>query len=304
MGRLSIPLAGLPALILLWGGVVLGQSQDFSEVRIETVRVTDSIYMLRGDGGNIGVLIGSDGVILIDDQYAQLTERIREAVAALSPHPIRFVLNTHWHGDHTGGNENLGEAGAILVAHDNVRKRMSEEQFNEFLERRAAPSPDVALPVVTFNQTLTFHRNGEEIHAVHLPLAHTDGDTVIHFRKSNVLHAGDLFTNGQFPFIDIQAGGSIDGMIAAAERLLAMTDAETKLMPGHGPLSDRATLEQFKDMMVTVRDRIWDMMHSDRSLQEIIDSRPTREFEARWSLRFLKPDQWVRLLYMSLQASR
>ncbi len=304
MGRLSIPLAGLPALILLWGGVVLGQSQDFSEVRIETVRVTDSIYMLRGDGGNIGVLIGSDGVILIDDQYAQLTERIREAVAALSPHPIRFVLNTHWHGDHTGGNENLGEAGAILVAHDNVRKRMSEEQFNEFLERRAAPSPDVALPVVTFNQTLTFHRNEEEIHAVHLPLAHTDGDTVIHFRKSNVLHAGDLFTNGQFPFIDIQAGGSIDGMIAAAERLLAMTDAETKLMPGHGPLSDRATLEQFKDMMVTVRDRIWDMMQSDRSLQEIIDSRPTREFEARWSLRFLKPEQWVRLLYMSLQASR
>ncbi len=182
MGRLSIPLAGLPALILLWGGVVLGQSQDFSEVRIETVRVTDSIYMLRGDGGNIGVLIGSDGVILIDDQYAQLTERIREAVAALSPHPIRFVLNTHWHGDHTGGNENLGEAGAILVAHDNVRKRMSEKQFNEFLERRAAPSPDVALPLVTFNQTLTFHRNGEEIHAVHLPLAHTDGDTVIHFR--------------------------------------------------------------------------------------------------------------------------
>ena len=162
----------------------------------------------------------------------------------------------------------------------------------------------MALPVVTFNQTLTFHRNGEEIHAVHLPLAHTDGDTVIHFRKSNVLHAGDLFTNGQFPFIDIQAGGSIDGMIAAAERLLAMTDAETKLMPGHGPLSDRATLEQFKDMMVTVRDRIWDMMQSDRSLQEIIDSRPTREFEARWSLRFLKPEQWVRLLYMSLQASR
>ena len=304
MGRMRMPWAGLPALIFLLGEVVLCQPQDYSEVRIETVRVTDSIYMLRGEGGNIGVLIGSDGVFLIDDQYAPLTERIRKAVAVLSPHPIRFVLNTHWHGDHTGGNENLGEAGAILVAHDNVRKRMSKEQFQEFFERRVAPSPEVALPVVTFNRTLTFHLNGEEIHAVHVPLAHTDGDTVIHFRKSNVLHSGDLFTHGQFPFIDIPAGGSIDGMIAAAERLLAMTNADTMLIPGHGPLSDRATLERFKDMMVTVRDRIWDMMQSDRSLQEIIDSRPTRQFEAQWGLRFLKPDQWVRLFYMSLQESR
>jgi glyoxylase-like metal-dependent hydrolase (beta-lactamase superfamily II) len=207
------------------------EAQDFESVEIKTTRVASGIYMLEGRGGNLGVSIGSDGAFLIDDQFAPLTEKILAAIRKLSGAPIRFVLNTHWHGDHTGGNENLGKAGALIVAHENVRERMSVEQFIEAFGRRVDPSPPGALPVVTFTDAVTFHLNGDEIHAFHVPPAHTDGDSIVHFRIANVVHTGDTYFNGRYPFIDLSTGGTIDGVIAAADRLLELCDTETRIIP-------------------------------------------------------------------------
>ncbi len=279
------------------------QQRNFERVKIETIQVSDGIYMLMGEGGNIGVSAGEDTVFLIDDQYAPLTEKIKRAVAAISPKPIQFVLNTHWHGDHTGGNENLGEAGVIIIAHENVRARMSVEQFLEFFGSRVPPSPKAALPMATFNDAVTFHINGQEIHIFHMPPAHTDGDSVIHFRQSNVVHTGDLFTYGQFPFIDIASGGSVEGLITSADRLLELVNANTKIIPGHGPLSDRSRLQEFRDMLVTIRDRIKPMIEADKTLEEILATRPTREFNQQWGQRFLNPDQFTRLIYTSLKSN-
>lgn len=279
------------------------QQPNFERVEIETIQVSDGIYMLMGEGGNIGVSAGEDTVFLIDDQYAPLTEKIKRAVAAISPKPIQFVLNTHWHGDHTGGNENLGEAGVIIIAHENVRARMSVEQFLEFFGSRVPPSPKAALPMATFNDAVTFHINGQEIHIFHMPPAHTDGDSVIHFRQSNVVHTGDLFTYGQFPFIDIASGGSVEGLITSADRLLELVNANTKIIPGHGPLSDRSRLQEFRDMLVTIRDRIKPMIEADKTLEEILATQPTREFNQQWGQRFLKPDQFTRLVYTSLKSN-
>ena len=281
-------------------GWALAQQQDFDSVQIGTIEVAEGIYMLTGSGGNIGVSAGKDGVFLIDDQYAPLTEKIRQAVAEISDEPIRFLLNTHWHGDHTGGNENLGEAGVVIVAHENVRARMSTEQILEFFDARVPPSPKAALPVVTFNDEVTFYFNDEEIHVVHFPPAHTDGDSVIHFRRANVIHTGDLFTYGQYPFIDVASGGSIDGMIAGAKRLLSLVDADTRLIPGHGPLGDRSRLQEFHDMLVTIRGRIVSGAEAGQSLDEIVQSEPAREFDAKWGVNFISSERFVQLVHSSL----
>jgi glyoxylase-like metal-dependent hydrolase (beta-lactamase superfamily II) len=274
--------------------------RDFSKVEVTTVRVSDGVYMLMGAGGNLGVSVGEDGVFLVDDQFAPLTEKIKAAVAAISDRPIRFVLNTHWHGDHTGGNENMGEAGALIVAHENVRKRMSVEQFIEAFGRKVPPSPEGALPVVTFTDAVTFHLNGDELHAFHVPPAHTDGDAIVHFRKANVLHMGDLYFNSLYPFIDVSSGGSVDGMIEAADRALALADKNTKIIPGHGELSDRQGLERFREMLTTVRDRIKKAISEGKSLDQIKASKPTAEFDEVWGKGFLNPDRFVEILYTDL----
>ncbi len=281
-------------------GLAHAQEQDFDSIEIGTIKVTDGVYMLTGSGGNIGVSAGEDGVFLIDDQYAPLTDKIQKAVARISPEPIRFLLNTHWHGDHTGGNENLGEAGVVIVAHENVRARMSTEQFLEFFGSRVPPSPQVALPVVTFSDEMTFYFNDEEIHVVHFAPAHTDGDSVVHFRKANVIHTGDLFTQEQYPFIDTASGGSIDGMIQGARRLLSIVGVDTRLIPGHGPLGDRSRLQEFHDMLVTIRDRIVAGVQAGQSVDEIVESEPAREFDVQWGQKFLKSEQFVRLVHSSL----
>ena len=196
--------------------------QDFSKVEIKSEKIADGIYMLTGSGGNLGLAVGADAVFLIDDQYAPLTPKIQAAVAAITPKPVQFILNTHWHGDHTGGNENFAEAGALIVAHDNVRKRMSTEQFLAFFNMRVEPSPRRALPLVTFGTDVTFHINGDEVTALHCPAAHTDGDAIVHFRRSDVIHMGDIHFNYMYPFIDSASGGSADGVIAAVDRALAL----------------------------------------------------------------------------------
>jgi glyoxylase-like metal-dependent hydrolase (beta-lactamase superfamily II) len=271
--------------------------QNFDEVRIETIPVADGLFMLVGSGGNIGLSVGADGAFLIDDQYAPLTEKIKAAVAAQTDQPVRFVVNTHWHGDHTGGNEHMGETGAIIVAHENVRKRMSTEQFLQAFGRRTPPSPPGALPVITFTDAVTFHWNGDDIRVFHVAPAHTDGDAVIHFRKANVIHAGDTYFNGMYPFIDTSTGGSLDGMIAAADMILALADDETKIIPGHGPLSNKAELIAYRDMLATVGARIRELVEAGKTRDEVIAAHPTADLDATWGKGFLQPDVWVGIVY-------
>lgn len=274
------------------------EAQDpLDTVQVRTVPVAPGIYMLLAAGGNIGVSAGTDGVFLVDDQYAPLTERIVRAIRSFSDRPIRFVINTHWHQDHTGGNENLGKAGAILVAHENVRQRMSVEQFMELLNRTVPPAPPAALPVVTFNQAVTFYLNGEEIHAFHVARAHTDGDAIIHFRRANVIHMGDTYFNGRYPFIDIGSGGSVDGVIAAVDQVLARADEETKIIPGHGPLSNKRELKTYRDMLAGVRDRVRSLIAQGRSLEQVLEAGVT----APWDGRFTGDAQrFLRLMYTEL----
>ncbi len=274
--------------------------QDFSKVQIQKVDVAPGVHMLIGSGGNIGVSSGSDGVLIIDDQYAPLTEKIRAAVAGISTAPIRFVVNTHWHGDHTGGNENMGGAGAIIVAHENVRRRMSKEQVSEFFKRTTPASPKAALPVMTFAADVSFHVNGDELHVFHVDPAHTDGDSVIHWKNANVFHMGDLYFSAGFPFIDLESGGSVDGVIAAAEKVLALANDGSKIIPGHGPLSTKKDLTSYRDMLKTIRSRVAPLVTSGKTLDEVKASRPTKEWDETLGKGFINGDQFTEFVYRSL----
>jgi cyclase len=260
-------------------------AQDMDDVEITTTHLADGVYMLMGRGGNIGLSVGDDGVFVIDDQFAPLTEKILAAIEAISSEPVRFVFNTHWHGDHTGGNENMGATGALIVAHDNVYRRMSSEQVLERIGRPVSttpPSPDGALPVVTFAEDVSFHINGDLLHAFHVEHAHTDGDAIVHFEKANVVHMGDTFFRDRFPFIDTASGGSIDGIIAAAGQALALMDAETQVIPGHGALSSRGDLRVYRDAMKSMRDAVAALMEQGMSLEEIVAARPIRAQAEMW----------------------
>jgi glyoxylase-like metal-dependent hydrolase (beta-lactamase superfamily II) len=279
----------------------LAQDRDWSKVEVKATKLAEGVYMLQGAGGNVGVSAGEDGVFLVDDQYAPLTPRIKAAVAAISPKAIRFVLNTHWHGDHTGGNENLGGEGVLIVAHDNVRRRMSSEQFIELFKDKTPPSPAKALPVVTFNDTVTLHLNGEELHAFHVPPAHTDGDSVIHFRKANVIHMGDLFFNGNFPFVDVWSGGSLEGVIAAADKVLAMADDKAQIIPGHGPVASKADLREYRAMLLAVRDAVLAQIKAGKTLEQAKAAKPLAALDPVWGQGFIKADVMVELAYRSLK---
>jgi cyclase len=290
----------LAFLLSLFALPAAGQ-QDFSKVEIRTEKLSDTVYMLMGAGGNIGLSVGDDAVFLVDDQFAPLTPKIEAAIAKITPKPVKFVLNTHWHGDHTGGNENLGKAGALIVAHENVRKRMSVENFIEFLGMKTQPDPRVALPVVTFTSDVTFHLNGDEIFAQHAPRAHTDGDAIVHFRKSDVVHMGDIMFNKLYPFIDTSSGGTVEGVIAAVERTLQGVGERTRIIPGHGPLANRADLQAYRDMLAKVSGRIRDQLRAKKTLDQVQASKPTAEFDDVWGKGFLKPDRFVEMLYKNME---
>ena len=294
----------LIAALALAAALPAAAQQDFSKVEIRTTKLGDSTYMMEGAGGNLGLSIGEDAVFLIDDQFAPLTEKIQAAISKLTPKPVRFVLNTHWHGDHTGGNENMGKAGAIVMAHENVRRRMDSEQFIELLKMTEKPSPKGALPVVTFASSVTFHLNGDEIRVFHVPKAHTDGDAIVHFVKSDVVHMGDVFFNGMYPFIDTSSGGSIRGVIAACDRALALAGDSTKIIPGHGPLSNKAELKAYRDMLAAVADRIGKLIADGRKEEEIVAANPTADLDAKWGGGFMKPPVFVRMVVMDLQRNR
>ena len=291
----------LAAALALAAAPALAQQQDFSKVEIKAEKAADGVYMLTGAGGNIGLSVGKDGAYVIDDQFAPLSDKILAAVKAISPDPVRFVINTHWHGDHTGGNENMGRTGAILVAHENVRKRMSVEQFNATFDRKTPPSPEAALPVVTFTDAVTFHWNGDEIRVTHVAPAHTDGDAYIRFVKADVVHMGDLLFNGSYPFIDVSSGGRIDGYVSAADEVLAATGEKTRFIPGHGPLATRADLQAFRDVLKALRDRIAKLKSEGKSRDEAIAAKPTAEYDAKWGTGFIKGDVFTGLAYDSLR---
>jgi glyoxylase-like metal-dependent hydrolase (beta-lactamase superfamily II) len=278
-------------------------AQDFSAARIETQRLTPNLFMLVlvGEGaGNIALSTGSDGSVLVDTQFAPLNAKILAAVRAAGGSDVRYVINTHWHGDHSGGNEPLGTAGALIIAHDNVLARMSTEQFMAAFNQRIPPSPAAALPVVTFPTRTTFHLNGDVVQVVHVDNAHTDGDSIVHFTNANVIHTGDTYMKDVYPFIDVSSNGSIDGFIAAADAVLSRSDANTRIIPGHGELANRADLQRFHDMLVSVRGKIQALIDRGMSEDEVVAAGPTAEFDATWGQGFMNPENFTRFAYQSL----
>jgi len=275
--------------------------QDFSKVEIQTEKLADTVYMMTGAGGNLGLSVGEDAVFVIDDQFAPLTPKIQAAIAKLSSKPVQFVLNTHWHFDHTGGNENLGKAGALIIAHENVRKRLSTEGFIEFLGMKTKPEPKVALPVVSFTRDLAFHLNRDEIRVFHVARAHTDGDSIIHFSKSDVIHMGDSFFNKLYPFIDTSSGGTVEGVLAAVDRVLKMAGDKTRIIPGHGPLANTSDLKAYRDMLAAVSGNIRAQVKARKTLEQVVASKPTAKYDEVWGKGFLAPEKFVAMLYGNIK---
>jgi len=285
------------------GSGAFAQQRNFDAVQIKTTQVAEGIYMLEGEGGNIGVSAGEDGVFLIDDQFAPLTPKILAAVKAISDKPVRFLMNTHWHGDHVGGNENLGNAGVVIIAHDNVYKRMSVGGAIELLKQNYAPYPKAALPALSFSQSATFHLNGDDVTSIHLQPAHTDGDSFVRFTKANVIHTGDVFAAYRYPFIDVESGGSVKGILRAVDQVLPMIDDNTKVIPGHGGLSGKKDVLAYRKMIATVISKVEPMVRSRKTLQQVIDAKPTREFDEQWG-KFRKPEAFVEIVYNGLAPRR
>lgn len=292
--RLSGALAALSCC------AAMAQQPDYSKVEIRTIPLAPHTYMMMGAGGNLGLSVGDDATFLIDDQFAPLTPKIRAAIAAVTDKPVKFVLNTHWHFDHTGGNENLGGAGAVIVAHENVRRRMSTEQFIEFMKMQVPASPHAALPVITFAEGLTFHLNGDEMRVVHVPRAHTDGDAIVHFVKSDVIHMGDVFFNGMYPFIDTSSGGTIDGMVAGCDMALAIAGDSTKIIPGHGPLGTKAELKAYRDMLATISERVKKLVAEGKKPDEIARSGVSAEFDAKYGKGFVDGPKFAEMVAVNI----
>lgn len=281
-----VALAALPALA----------QQDFSKVEIKVTKVAGTVYMLEGSGGNIGVSVGDDGIVIVDDEFAPLAPKIRAALAGITNKPIRFILNTHYHGDHTGGNIVFGHDGPI-IAQENVRKRL--QSGTTALGRATPPAPKDALPVITFNDRATVHLNGEDIRATFMPHGHTDGDSVIEFTQSNVVHMGDDFFNGTFPFVDTENGGSVRGMLANDEKVLNAMRDDAKIIPGHGPLGDKAALRAFVDMLRATIGAVESGMKAGKTLDQLKQEKVLASWE-KWSTNFVNLDRWTETIYNEL----
>lgn len=288
--------AGLLALAPLQAAA----QDDFSAVEIKTEQVAEGVYVLFGAGGNIGLSVGADATFLIDDQFAPLTGKIQAAIATVTGRPVDFLVNTHWHFDHAGGNENFGRAGALIIAHDNVRARLATDQEIKALGRKVPASPPEALPVITFSESTTFHINGDELHVMHVAGAHTDGDAIVHFRKANVIHMGDTFFQGMYPFIDIGSGGDVRGIIRAADVALALADDDTKIIPGHGRVSNRADLEAYRGMLADLTAKVAAGIEAGQDLATIQASKPTAAYDADLGGGLIGADMLVSFIYQSL----
>jgi cyclase len=273
--------------------------QDFSKVEIKPQQLAPSVAVLFGAGGNMGVSYGEDGTVLIDDQFAPLTEKIQKAVADLGAQPVKYLINTHWHFDHSGGNENLGKAGALIMAHDNVRVRMA--QGGAVAGNATPPAPKVALPVVTYADGLKLHLNGEEVRVIHMPAAHTDGDSVVHWTKSNVIHMGDLFMlKVSFPFVDTKSGGDVRGFVTAADKVLALANDQTKIIPGHGAVATKADLRNHRNMIATTIAKVRAGIKAGKTLDQIKAMKPADGFGISAN-GFVKADAFVEVVYKTFK---
>src|SRR5689334_19329371 len=286
------------AFVLLFASSVAAQQTDYSKVQIKVTKVAGSVYMLEGAGGNIGVSVGDDGILIVDDQFAPLADKIRASLKTLGQGKLRFILNTHWHGDHTGGNVAFGPE-APIIAHDNVRKRLSTEQKSEFFKSTTPASPKEALPVITFDTALSVHFNGEDIRAIHFPHGHTDGDSVIFFTGSNVVHLGDDFFAGMFPFVDLESGGSVEGLTTNVGELVNKIPADAKLIPGHGPLSTLDDLKSYYRMLQQTTEIVKQKIAAGKTLDQIKSEGLPDEWKP-WGEGFIKTDRWVETIYKSL----
>jgi cyclase len=284
-------------LIALLASPSLAQ-QDFSKVEVKATKVNGNIYMLQGSGGNIGVSVGTDGILIVDDQFAPLADKIKAALKTLGDGKLKFVLNTHWHGDHTGGNVVFGPE-APIIAHDNVRKRLATEQKSEVFKRTTPASPKEALPVITFGQSLSVHFNGEEIRVIHFPQGHTDGDSVIFFSNSNVVHMGDDFFAGRFPFVDLESGGTVQGLVKNVGEIIAKLPADVKIIPGHGPLSSLDDLKQYHRMLTETMSVVQKKMAEGKTVDQIKSEGLPDEWK-EWGTGFIKTDMWLETIYRSL----
>lgn len=272
---------------------------DWGKVEITSEKLSDNVYVLFGRGGNIGLAIGTDNAYVIDDQFGPLTEKIQAHIKTLTDKPVKWVLNTHWHGDHAGGNENFANAGAIIVAHENVRKRMSTKQERGG-GRTTEPSPEAALPVITFNDKLTLHLdNGNTMHAMHVNDAHTDGDSYYYFPEDNVLHMGDNFFVGRYPYIDLNSGGDIDGLISNVTMALGIVDENTKIIPGHGRMASKTDLEDYLNVIEKIRERVVKAREAGNSLEQVQQMGLSKDWDATHGQGFINAERIVEFIYKS-----
>ncbi|HEY5566905.1 MAG TPA: MBL fold metallo-hydrolase [Gammaproteobacteria bacterium] len=283
---------GIALVAALAGGAAVAQNEDFSAVQIVPHHLAGNVHYLEGRGGNIGVLVGEDGVVMVDDQFAPLTEKIIAAIGTLTDEDIRFVINTHVHPDHTGGNENLGGLGIPIIAHDNVLVRLMQGI------RGGPPAPEAAWPVVTYGDGIDMHLNGEDIAVVKVPPAHTDGDSFIHFKTANVLHLGDVFRTGAFPVIDVANGGTARGTIEALQLAIAMAEPDTIMLPGHGTPSTRDDVQKFLDMVVDVEARVSSLVDQGMTLEQVMAAMPTSAYD---DAGLGSPERFLTGLYESLR---
>ena len=289
-------------LLAAVAGAALAQHGDLAKAEVKAQRIAPGVAVLMGAGGNIGLSFGEDGNALVDDQFAPLTDEIIAAVRTIDPDPVRFVINTHWHGDHTGGNENFGKAGAVILAHDNVRARMSVESFSSRFKQSIKASPKGALPAITFAEGASLHLNGDVLRIVHVRNAHTDGDSLVLFTKAKVLHMGDIFFNKMsLPYIDRESGGSIDGLIAAVRTGLAMVGDDARIIPGHGPMATRSELAAYLAMLEDVRGKVHAGLAAGRGRDEVVAAKLAAAYEIPGG--FISADDFVGTVYDSLAAA-
>ena len=299
-GAVAVAPRWIKAQAVAMPDMVVHARADAQRTPIKTTKLYDNVYLLQGVGGNMALQTGSEGNILIDSSYATAVPHILEAVGAVSKDPADALINTHWHFDHTDGNEGLHAAGFTIFAHRKTRERLSTPQTIKAFHITFPAAPAGALPVITFDDSMHAWHNGDSLDLVHFDPAHTDTDIYIHFHKADVLHLGDIFFNGMYPFIDEGTGGSIGGMIQASEKALAVADNGTKIIPGHGPLGSRADLRAFHDMLSAVRDKVATLKASGASEQEAVAKKPTADFDAAWGKGFLNGDIFAGIVYRTL----